>query len=80
MTKGSRSKGYRKLTEAPERLITRWARPDEVIASGIYGNVTYREWCKREAERMCGDGRNVAIIESECGKIAIEMAGVGGGE
>ena len=50
----------RPARKKPERRITHWIDPKEIIESG-YGAVTGAEWCKWEAERAVINGNAVVV-------------------
>jgi len=53
-----------------KKTITEWSSPTEIINSG-YGNITYREWCERERDRINKRGDTVRIVERKNGYIAL---------
>ena len=52
------------------KQITEWSDAQEIIKSG-YGEITYREWCEREKERIGRHGTTVRIIKRKGGLIAL---------
>lgn len=54
----------------PEDTYSVWDGPG-VMLDSQWGRVTYRAWCKQEAERLGKKGKFVEIIEWEDGEIAL---------
>jgi hypothetical protein len=50
--------------------LTHWSKPTEIIDSG-YGEITYREWCQRERDRLNKRGDDVKIVVRADGLIAL---------
>ena len=53
-----------------KKTLTHWSSPTEIIDSG-YGNITYREWCEKERDRINVRGDGVKIVERGDGFIAL---------
>lgn len=45
-----------------KKTLTHWSNPTEIIDSG-YGEITYREWCEKERDRINGHNDNVKIVK-----------------
>lgn len=50
--------------------ISLWLNPNEQISSA-YGQVTFKEWCAREAQRLSRRGDNVLVGSNKQGRVAL---------
>ena len=47
--------------------ITAWGDPNEVMPDSGYGTVTFREWCRRECDRINAEAGDMPAMVEERG-------------
>ena len=58
------------MDQLRRKSLTHWGRPHELLQSQ-YGEVTYREWCEKERDRINKRGDGVRVVENAAGLIAL---------
>lgn len=51
--------------------ITKYENPDKALRRTSWGRMTYREWCRREAERISSNGRRAWVRANTDGQVAV---------
>jgi hypothetical protein len=51
--------------------ITCYENPRHTVSDTAWGNITYGQWCQREADRLTAAGRKAVVRANNHGRVAI---------